>query len=103
MKKKICITFSVLIMAVASLYLGLTSKSNQLTASELVLNDNIEALASLEEINGTIYIIDEIPCSSGSLEINILNSYINCSTCSREKGQSDPSLVGKCTNIAIFP
>lgn len=62
------------------------------------LLENIEALADIEEIDGKKYIVDEIPCSSGGLEIHIDYTYTNCNTCKSEKGRADgPS--GTCTNI----
>ena len=59
---------------------------------------NIEALTDVQEINGTWYTVDEIPCASSANEVRVDCSYTNCTTCESEKGKEIGG-NGTCTKV----
>lgn len=100
MKKKLIAAILAAAMG-TGVYVGVQSQAPSEQLSELQL-ENIEALSAIEFINGTPYIVDEIPCASSAKEIRVDCSYVSCVDCKKQAGKADET-SGKCTEVRTFP
>ena len=94
--KKFILPAIVAVAAVSGIF-GYFNQPAKHKANALILA-NVEALTDVQEIGGTLYIVDEIPCASSANESRIDCSYVNCTDCESQHGKSYGD-NGTCTSI----
>ncbi len=97
MKKSKIIVSVILLSICTSVGLFNNANSEEMSVDDFIL-ENIEALATVENIGGSWIIVDEIPCASSASELRLDKSYVNCTDCKQQKGKAD-NLTGKCTVV----
>ncbi|MCM1111011.1 MAG: NVEALA domain-containing protein [Clostridium sp.] len=101
MKKTKIYWFLTAISICLAMGIWLNAKSDEQQLNNLIL-ENVEALADLENIDGTWIIVDEIPCATSATEYRVDQSYVNCTDCESQHGKANMN-DGKCTVIRPVP